>query len=192
MERKLINSGLLKRYNRYKKLVDKLLDEFDNYNAEQRNFKISENSWSIAHVYQHLIQVENFCEKAISSRIAGGVYNTSRIKHLWRYFLLTSALKIPRKFKVPNSAPPAIHAYDADESVIALDWKNVSSRFEAFISEIPSNLENKLVYKHPIAGPLKVAHALGFLSAHLKHHLKQLKRIRKHPGFPNEKAANQN
>jgi hypothetical protein len=185
MERELIDSNLVKNYKRYKLLVTQLLNQYTKLNAEQRVFKTDEHSWSAAHVYQHLIQVEQMCHKTIAARITGGVYHTSKFKHTWRYFLLTSALKLPRNFKVPKTAPLPIHALEVDESTIVRDWNAVNEDFENFVNHFPARLKNKLLYKHPIAGPLKASQAIGFLNVHLKHHLRQLRKIRKHPLYPN-------
>ncbi len=185
MERELKDSDLLNKYRRYKKLVVQLLNQYSQLRVDQQLFKVDENSWSIAHVYQHLLQVEQMCHKTISARVESGVYHNSEIRNTWRYFLLTAALKSPRNFKVPKSAPPAIHVLEVDESTIVRDWNSIYTEFETFLSNFPAKLENKLVYKHPIAGPLKISHAIGFLSAHLKHHLRQIQKIRKHPLYPN-------
>jgi hypothetical protein len=184
MERELKDSDLLNKYRRYKKLVTHLLNQYSQLRVDQQLFKVEEHSWSIAHVYQHLLQVEQMCHKTISARVEGGVYHNSEIRNTWRYFLLTSALKSPRNFKVPKSAPLAIHALEVDESTIVRDWNTVNAEFENFIAQFPEHLKSKLLYKHPIAGPLKASHAIGFLSAHLKHHLRQLRKIRKHPLYP--------
>jgi hypothetical protein len=52
----------------------------------------------------------------------------------------------------------------------------VRGELAALVESFPPVLLDRLVFRHPFAGRMTLAHALGTLQAHLDHHIPQVER----------------
>ena len=55
-------------------------------------------------------------------------------------------------------------------------WDEARASWRALLDGFPAALESRLVFRHPFVGLLGLADTLGFLQAHLDHHLRQVER----------------
>jgi hypothetical protein len=52
----------------------------------------------------------------------------------------------------------------------------VRRELDELVRSFPPELLDRLVFRHPYAGRMTLAHALGTLEAHLDHHIPQVER----------------
>jgi hypothetical protein len=88
---------------------------------------------------------------------------------------LLLALYLPLKFKAPKSTIDHLPEY------IALDelqtrWNKSRAAWNSFLKEMPENLLDKAVFKHPRAGRIGWGHTFKFFQVHFDRHLKQIAR----------------
>ena len=183
MERTIRDIRLRFTWKQYESAAKKLLAEYARLNEAQRLFKPSAAEWSIAQVFFHLDTMQELSRISMENRIKSGKAKRAGLKHSWRYIRLITALALPLKYRVPQAGAATISDTIVHD-VYPERWKQSLVTMEEFLSVLPDSQKNNLLFMHPLAGPLPVCLTIGFLRAHLKHHKRQLKRIRRSPGFP--------
>ena len=183
MERTIRNSRLRRAFKSYEYQVQKLLGEYKTYTDEQRLFKPENGGWSIAQVFFHLEQIQDMARTAMQNRIASGKAKPAGLKHTWRYIVLVSALILPIKYNAPR-ALVELQKKSLPADHYPKSWIASLKELEEFLIAFPVNQQKNLLFMHPAAGPLPVHHSLGFMIAHLRHHKRQLGRIKASVGFP--------
>lgn len=89
---------------------------------------------------------------------------------------LNAALESDSKWGAPAVLPPPDPNLDLPG--LGAQWSGVHAKMEQWIAAFPQEFENKLVFRHPLAGRLTLAQTLGFLQRHIAHHRFQLERIK--------------
>ena len=173
-----------KQFNKIEEQRRLLLDEIARLSHEQQNFKPSPEAWSILQVVNHLLYAEansvKYLQKkmqGVSSVPKGGVLSGVRS------FALNVALRLPVKYKAPKFALPVQEEVYVFEN-IREQWNEVRDEFRKILDQIDADTDEKLIFKHPVAGRLNIYQTLSFLHEHIEHHFKQVERIRTNPEFP--------
>jgi DNA-binding transcriptional regulator GbsR (MarR family) len=81
-------------------------------------------------------------------------------------------LKLPLKFKAPKQVSKVPDSISKDEIKKYFD-KNTKD-FIKILEELPVDLEDKLIFKHPISGLFSITQTLNFVREHYLHHERQL------------------
>ncbi|MGC6531845.1 MAG: hypothetical protein ACON34_02475 [Flavobacteriales bacterium] len=89
---------------------------------------------------------------------------------------LHAALESDGKWGFPVKFPPP--APDMTLDKLAHTWMHSHNDIAHWIGATPDGIEDKLVFKHPIAGRITLDQTLGFLQRHIPHHRFQLERIK--------------
>lgn len=89
---------------------------------------------------------------------------------------LHAALESDGKWGVPVKFPPP--APDMTLDKLAHTWMHSHNDIAHWIGARPDGIEDKLVFKHPIAGRITLDQTLGFLQRYIPHHRFQLERIK--------------
>lgn len=89
---------------------------------------------------------------------------------------LNAALKTDRKWKAPDVLPQPKGDRSLEE--MAAYWEGLQGKIVAFVSSLDSAFDDKLIFRHPIAGPLDLKDTIDFLANHIDHHMHQLERIK--------------
>ena len=55
------------------------------------------------------------------------------------------------------------------------------AEWAAFLEAFPPELLGRAVFRHPFAGRMSIAHTLGFMQEHQRHHARQIARLRAAP-----------
>jgi hypothetical protein len=168
----------MKNLARYELLVKQLWKDWNRFSFEQRNFQPSPNEWSIALVYEHLFKVEGNVKLAMEKHLQAKMIKKVKFSNKRNYFLLISALILPRKYKVPKNIPALSGDFDINL------WESQLEEWKKFLNQIPKEHNKSLIFKHPYSGPLTPEMTAGFIYYHALHHLRQLYRIKKNPAFP--------
>lgn len=168
----------LDRMERRKRDIERLLDSMS---PAQRDFRPSEDAWSVAQVVDHVIRVER---AVLEGARKPGVNRAMRINaagqaKLFLVIGLGVRVRVPRK----------VGHVKADTKPIDVDdlrgrWTALRNEWREFVADFPGGRDGEMAVRHPIAGPLSYRQALWFLDGHLRHHMRQIKRIRAARGFP--------
>jgi hypothetical protein len=174
--------GPLQRY--YDALEDgrtKMLAEVQGLTAEQRAFKAEPDAWSPLMVAHHVLLAEQRSVGAmlrLQGKPSARRSFRDRVGYAAVWLVLTTGLRARLR---DQPAPP-----DAGVSLDEIEsgWQEVRERLRGFLADLPEAGLTQAGMKHPVAGPLNVREGLLFLVRHLRHHLRQIERTRRHPAFP--------
>ncbi|MEO1515220.1 MAG: DinB family protein [Bacteroidota bacterium] len=172
------------KHNNFLDQLDKdfafLLEELKVYSDDQLNRKPSPEQWSVIQVMHHLMLSESLSLKYINKKLSfNPTLKKAGIKARMRLLLLKGYMASPFKAK----APGVISGEQLPEFATFWDtakrWKQQRQELRQFLSELPKDILNKEVYKHPFAGRMSIDGMLGFFQAHFNRHHKQIQRVLK-------------
>ncbi len=173
----------LEAFDRLEKQRQKMQTLYKEFNNEQLRFKPEPESWSMLQVLRHLVTAESQSLKLIKRKISRADELASvNVQARGRALLLKIALALPLKFKAPKIADVQEEAPDFEE--LLNEWNSVRNGFHELLTESDDKNFVKTVYKHPRAGYLSFKHAIEFMEDHIRHHQKQIERIRGDRNFP--------
>lgn len=172
-----MNPKLEVKYLFLEKSRNRLLDELEDFEDGQLNVLPSVDKWSINQIVAHLILVEQLTTSYIQNKIRKEeTLNTSPFSNFTKHIALKIALKSGIKFKAPHT----VASVPDIASLISLrnQWDNVRYMLEDMLTELPANMMDKYLFKHPYGGPLTVNQTLSFLQDHFDHHLQQIRHLK--------------
>lgn len=163
-----------------------LLRQLSEMSDEQQRFRVSASSWTPLDVANHLLLVE---------RVAMGVFrdppvgkwSRRTLANRIRYAMVTAVLLFGIRVRLPLEAITPRNTLPLD--VMAAEWEGMRAELRRHLEGITPAQLTQLVFKHPIGGPLAIEDAMTFLVRHFDHHLRQIRRISRAPGFPQRGAA---
>lgn len=167
---------LLRRHERYERLVNNLLEEISAVPDDLLNRKPVTGGWSAMQTMHHLILVEASSMAYVRKKLSfNPVFRKAGPSSSLRLLLLQVSLSLPLKFRAP--APVAddklpTYATLADTRA---RWQEVRAEWTAFLTQLPDDLVDREVFKHARAGKLGWVQMLAFFEIHFKRHLKQLR-----------------
>lgn len=155
-------------------LFEWLLQEDPSY----LNQKLSPERWSVYEVMQHLMLSEGNSLKYLRKKSQGlAGLEPAGFRAGFRVWLLELIMRSPVKFKAPKGA--GVEVFVPVESFAALSgqWQKQREELRQFLSELPLEIFDKEVYRHPRSGMLSIEGMLRFFQVHFDRHNKQMKRI---------------
>jgi uncharacterized damage-inducible protein DinB len=174
-------ASLAKRFARLEDARSELARELTCLSVQQQTFRPAPGAWSVAEVVDHIVRVEAAILEGASKP---GVNRTdwkarpARLVLTWAVFTLGLRIRVPERVKhVTPSADAAL-----DDALRR--WGEVRERMREFLAQLTPEQLGQLAIKHPIAGPFSYRDFLAFPEWHLRHHRRQIARIRRAPGFP--------
>ena len=157
----------------------KFLHPVEALSLRQQEFRPSPDSWSLVQVVHHVMLVERESVRFIQG---GREPGARRLKHAVLSAGVRLVLSTGLRVKVPVDAIKPKEDLSLEE--VASRWQEIRGDLRAYLERIPEEELERLVFRHPIAGPFNIVQTLGFLAGHLRHHARQLRRIRKAAEFP--------
>lgn len=147
----------------------------------EENLHDKSYGWSIIQVLSHLDIAEERSVMYMKKKIQAGddmpdsnLLNSLRV--FWSNYFMQTSLKW--KAPAPVSEPKGDYSFDEVKN----KWKETRAAIKEFIDNYPDNYANKAVLKHPLQGRLTLEQSLDSFLFHLRHHVHQLRRIRKKIG----------
>lgn len=142
----------------------------------QQYYKPSDHEWSIVQVMTHLMNAE----QAILTYIRGKISNPVQLKKAGfqsglRSLLVSLALKYVKKLKAP-----AIVANPTDTlnfGQVKQAWSEGRDQLRKLLEEMPDELIDKEIFRHPRAGMMNIYQTLIFMREHVQHHMAQIRRL---------------
>lgn len=170
-------ASILRQNTQYEQLVNDLLLEMQGHTEERLNSRPADGGWSAIQTMYHLILSEELSLAYVRKKLSfNPTFQTADISADGRSFLLWLSLSSPFKFK----APPAISKEHLPEQASLASarerWLKIRAEWTDFLTQMPDELLDKLVYKHPRAGKLKWSGMLHFFKTHFLRHRNQMRR----------------
>ena len=137
--------------------------------------------WSIIQVFSHLNMAESGSVRYMKKKMQAGD-EIPQISFLGKFrFLLTKGLL---QSSLRWKAPKVVSQPKGDLSLKEMQetWAETRKATKQYVETYPEHLLNKAVYKHPFAGRMDLAGAIGSFIYHQRHHMHQIRRIRKKIG----------
>lgn len=172
-----MHKTLLQKNAAYTAEVLRLLDEIQAYNNDALNKRPESGGWSALQVMEHLVLSETLSLQYIRKKIGfGGAFEKRGISSAWRRFLLWGYLSTPIKFKAPVMVAEDNLPQHSSLADVRLRWESLRSQWTQFLEKLPSELLDKAIYKHPVAGRLGWPETIAFFNIHFNRHRKQIRR----------------
>src|SRR5688500_6401870 len=157
-----------------------LLAEVDRLSPEQLTYRPAPNAWSTLDVVEHLVKVEEAIVSRSRSREPRSLRETARGKAT--LLALRVVFAIRRRVKVPLQAVVPLGGATLHD--LAERWGSAERTLVARLEAFGPGDWSRPMMRHPVLGLLMAAEALTFLRCHMGHHLRQIARIQRAPGYP--------
>lgn len=164
------------RFDRLERQKGELLKGVEALPAGELSRAPGEGEWSVAQVVDHLAGAERRSIEYIrkktqdpSQLVAAGPGAALRS------LALAAALRSPLRFNVPPGLAQPLPETEWHGAVRG--WDQVRGEWRTLLAGFPAELAGKAVFRHPVAGYQTMTQALRFMSEHLRHHQKQVRRI---------------
>lgn len=160
-----------------------LLVDVERSDARQQAFRPAPSKWSLSDVVHHLLLVEEAQLRQAAVAIAAPPPPPG-LETRWRLEVLNAVLRSAVRFPAPVRS--VIPRDQRDLAVLRPLWDNARGRLGSLLEAVTEITAKDPMFRHPFTGWLTPAQGLAFLWVHAEHHLRQVVRIRRSPGFPNE------
>ncbi len=134
--------------------------------------------WSIVQVLSHLNMAETLSLSYMKKKMkAGEKMKKVNVVNKARLWVTCSFLMTGLKWKAPSYIAHPKGDYSLGE--IRSEWESTRSKINEYVHNYPDEWLNRAVYKHPMAGRLSLIQAIDSFIYHQRHHVHQIRRIRK-------------
>jgi DinB superfamily len=167
------------RNERYTQKVLAYLRQLEQYSTEQLNQPAPDGGWSVLQNLHHLALAETYSLQYIRKKTSSGADKLPSVglSGRWRGFLMWLYLTWPGKIKAPAGvSTEALPAHSTLAETRAA-YEQVRGAWTAYLADIPPDLLNKAVYKHPIVGRVGFTQTFIFFNAHFDRHVRQMRRL---------------
>ncbi len=169
---------ILEHLNRLDTSLNALFERLLQQDPSYLDQKLSPERWSVYEVMQHLMLSEGNSLKYLRKKSLGlAELKPAGVRAEFRTWLLELIMRSPIKFKAPKGA--SVEVFVPVESFAALSgqWQKQREELRQFLSELPLEIFDKEVYRHPRSGMLSIEGMLRFFQVHFDRHSKQMERI---------------
>ena len=173
---------LLKRLDEIDALLESKLQQLSQYPDEHLNRAPGPGKWSALQCFHHVLQSETLSLKYIKKKLSFNPELKPRnLNTTFRTWLLVGYLRAPIKFKAPKGVSTENFPATSSFQVLADQYRKSRSELRDYIANLPDEIYQKEVYKHPFAGRLPVDEMLLFFKEHFNRHQKQAFKALKSP-----------
>lgn len=178
-----MNPRISNQFQNYQAAIKNLSATVDQFSETQLTFKISQQTWSILEVFEHLVLADEITRFGVMKGIEKkSVLKKKTLYTSFKSFLVNIILRLNIKIKAPTSRiipTSQVNLKDLKEKIeiSKLLWNQL-------LESYPNELLDFSVFKHPIAGPITLLHTLRFLPEHVNHHIHQIEKISRSDSFP--------
>lgn len=168
-----MSAALVEKYKAIEVIKDKFLNKVEKLSYEDLNKIPTDRGWSAAQVLYHCAFAESGTILVINKNLAENKVDTkSDIGSILRNIALVLFLKLPLKFKAPKQVSKVPDTITLDEIKKYFD-KN-TNEFKKILNDLPAELEDKFIFKHPRSGLFNIQQTINFTREHYLHHERQL------------------
>ncbi|HMB51890.1 MAG TPA: DinB family protein [Thermoanaerobaculia bacterium] len=174
---------LLAPFDAFERRKSNFLSELAGLDEAQLHFRPAPDAWSLLDVADHLSRVE----AAVAETLADGIppdRAQRKLKHVVKFRMVLLALSLPVRVPVPGNAPGVKPGDGLTLDGVREAWAASRAALAEQLASYGDEDMQRMVVRHPVAGPVNPRHTIAFLNAHFDHHRYQVARIRKHSDFP--------
>jgi uncharacterized damage-inducible protein DinB len=165
------------RFDRLESSRRALLDSLANLDDAALRRPPAAGGWSIVQVVGHLTMADEATLGYLRKKMQAPAAIPPAGPMSWvRMIAVAAVLRSPVRRRAPpqTASPPA----DVGLGEAAARWHRVRAEWAAFLDAFPAELARRAVFRHPFAGRMSIAHTLGFMQEHQRHHARQIGRLR--------------
>ena len=129
-------------------------------------------AWSLAQLAEHLLRVDRELDRSAERPVERATGGLRRLRSRVGRRALEGILGLPVRIPAPRSAAAVMPSESPCWAEVRAAWDALRAGWQDLGGADPA----WLVYRHPIAGPLRLDDALAFLLAHHRHHDVQVRR----------------
>lgn len=160
-----------------------IISLYESLSPGQLRFNPEAGKWNLLQVLRHIVTAEQQSLKLIRHKLRDAeALPKAGLGSSVRHLLLKVALWLPIRFKAPKMV--RVDEPYPDFEIMISEWEEVREELKQIIDQNSAEVLSKAMYKHPRAGYLNMQQALEFFENHIKHHRKQIMRIRADHRFP--------
>lgn len=172
-----MKSKILKRNAAYQQQVEQLLAQLTDSDDTILNMAAMDGGWSAIQVVHHLILIEEFSLQYVRKKLSFNPKLEIPGPDSWvRLQLLKTYLKTSFKFKAPENVSDKNLPGFTSLAETKKRWLAIRQEWTKFLEDLPDDLLDKAVYKHPFAGRFGWLGMLKFFQYHFERHQKQIYR----------------
>ncbi len=172
-----MKSKILQLNAAYQDNVERLLGEASGYPDAALNTSPRNGGWSAIQTMQHLILSEELSLAYVRKKLSfQPALQPAGLDTRWRAVSLWFYLNLPIKFRAPKIVGDENLPGFASLAETRERWSRIREAWTRFLQEMPDDLAEKAVYRHPLVGRLSWSGTLLFFHYHLDRHHKQIKR----------------
>ena len=162
-------------YDRLEHSRARVLGLVEATDERQRSVQPAEGKWSMLQVVEHLVLAEEgtlrVFEKGPPPQPKVKLRSLLVLRAIEGLFGLRIRLPIPSKALTPT-APESLES-------LRSRWDETRAGITRFLRELEPGDLRRPRFRHPVAGWLTVGQGLDFLERHIRHHERQIHRIRR-------------
>jgi hypothetical protein len=174
----MLNEKSYKMFNQIKfemlgRDYQELFNTLGTFNPEQLHFKPGAGKWSLLQIIEHLVLAEISvlnCRPDLQRPIAA----PKRLFNAFNYLLVVGVLKLG--IPVPVVSSDMEPQGDLSLSSLYRQWDTNRQKLKRHMQAPPSDLKNRLLFCHPVAGPLTLKKTLHVGRLHFHSHRSQIDR----------------
>ena len=154
-----------------------MLADVARWPARQLAFRPRPDAWTAPEVLDHLVRTE----RGILKAAAAGLHAPHRrgVRDRLGVYLLDWLFRSDRRVRVPASVATVVNPHaGVDVRAVRRDWDDVRRDLSEFLAPLAAPDLTDAVFKHPVAGWMRVSDVLRFFWVHSHHHAFQLARLR--------------
>ena len=140
------------------------------------------SGWSLIQVLSHLNMAESGSLRYMKKKIlAGEKMKKVNAWNSFRMWVTSFFLQTGLRWKAPSyiANPEGKYTLSEMKSI----WNDTRAQIDEYVNSYPENLLDRAVYRHPMAGRLSLEQAVDSFIYHQRHHVHQIKRIKKELGI---------
>ncbi|MBS1658374.1 MAG: DinB family protein [Bacteroidetes bacterium] len=166
-------SSVLQQFEKLELSKRQILSQISSLDPSVLHYRPAYKKWSIVQILFHLNSSESISLKYMQKKSQGGtsVPKSTPVNAL-RSFILTAALRT-LKWKRPAVLPEPPDQPDLNE--VLQSWNETRRQLKQLLQNLPDDMMNRNIFRHPAAGRMNISHALTFMQEHTDHHLKQIR-----------------
>jgi uncharacterized damage-inducible protein DinB len=151
-----------------------LIKEIESLTDDQLRAQPGGDRWSMLQTLQHLVLAEQ------GMRTSEAELRTNPVRDLLRPGKLINVVRDILIRDVPVKVPHPSLEPDGKVSLgdLLKLWEQERQRMRDLLESISADNSETVMFSHPAAGPMTVAQALDLTLVHLRHHRRQIDRIR--------------
>jgi uncharacterized damage-inducible protein DinB len=171
-----MRAKIKKKFDELEIAREKLFLEINEYSNDQLNIQPNPDKWSANQIIFHITSAEKWTLSYIKYKIEkSDKFLKMNINQYFKSALLKLALKGPIKWKAPKEV--SIIPTDLNFEFLKADFIANRESWKSFLEEVPEDLLDKAIFRHPISGKMNLNKTLEFLKDHSERHFGQIRRI---------------